>query len=516
MGSKRCFEANEFEDLPFNKAKRLECNDKLVSFVGIDTPNNAPVKLIASGKDEDGLYNIQWYDAIEPETVTGATHTGEEDIKTSGHFSSSYSEDGSGSGATSLSSLDSFEFDFPVKASVPLDDAYSVPDGFPRKQVPVGPNHQATIPIWKGRGTEVTVLTGTNNVDGNEQKLMGTSVISMPDSSFYSSKSHQDEEGRTECTCLDQNSIRCVRRHVREKRENLMKTLGKETFMNLGFGHMGEEVALKWSEEEEDLFHEIVYTNPVTLGRNFWKQLSSAFPSRTMKDIVSYYYNVFMLRRRAAQNRSRFLNVDSDDEECPTSNNVGFYGFEVSEDDSAIESPDDQHVHAGNQDNYSDDDGEDDNSDNGTDGDFIGIDGYDKGNITDSNYQIESLSEPVQQINETRGISVGSGVQDDSCMSFECLNNMDEPCPPRGDHNDASHALQDAGFKCDQSPLIPGILDFSSDGLEHVYFSEPCDAKDWYLGYSAGPTSDIDFSATSKLIEEFLCQVTPDRKTKND
>ncbi|XP_028762000.1 uncharacterized protein LOC114720528 [Neltuma alba] len=517
MGFKRCFEANEFEDLPFNKAKRLECNDKLVSFAGTDNPNSAPVKPIASGKDEDGFYNIQWYDAIEPETVTGTAHAAEKDVETSGHFSSGYSEDGSGSGATSLpASLDSLEFDFPRKASVPLDDAYSVLDSFPRRQVPIGPNHQATIPVWKGRGGEISVLTGSNDVHGTEESLMGTCVISMPKSSFYSCKNGKEEEGRTECNCLDQDSIRCVRQHVQEKRENLIKTLGNETFMNLGFDRMGEEVAHKWSEEEEDLFHEIVYSNPATLGRNFWRRLSAAFPSRTKKEIVSYYYNVFMLRRRAAQNRSRFLNIDSDDDECPTGNNVSFFGFQVSEDDdSAIESPDDQDVHVGNQDNYSDDDGEDDNSDNGTGGDVIGIGGYDKGNSTDSSSQIESWSEPVQQVNETLGISIGSGVQDDSCMSFECQINMDEPCPPCG-HDYASPALQAGGFKCDQSPFIPGILDFSSDTLEHVYFSEPSDAKDWYPGYSTGPASDIDFSATSKLIEEFLGQVTPDRKTKND
>lgn len=517
MGFKRCFEANDFEDLPCNKAKRLECIDKLVSFADADTLNNGPVKPIASGKDEDGFYNIQWYDAVEPETLTGAAHAGEKDIETGGNFSSSYSEDGSGSGGTSLcASLDSFEFDFPQKASVPLDDAYSVPNSFPRRQVPVGPNHQATIPVWKGRGNGISGSTGTYNVYGYEEKLMGTAVISMPNPSFYSCESDGDEEGRTECNCVDKDSIRCVQQHVREAREKLMKTVGNETFVNLGFGHMGEEVALKWSEEEEDLFHEIVYTNPATLGRNFWKQLSAAFPSRTKKEIVSYYYNVFILRRRAAQNRSRFLNIDSDDDECPPSNNVGFYGFEVSEeDDSAIESPDDQDVHVGNQVNYSDDDGEDDNSDNGTDGDITGISGYHQGNSTDSSSQVESLSEPVQQVNETLGISIGSGVQDDSCTSFECQINMDESFPSCG-HEDASSALQASGFKCDQSPLMPGILDFSSDTMERVYFSEPCDAKDWYPGYSTGLASDIDFSATSKLIEEFLGQVTPDRRTKND
>ncbi|KAF7809057.1 AT-rich interactive domain-containing protein 2 [Senna tora] len=529
MGYKRCLEANEFEDLPFNKAKRFECNNDLVSFA--DTPSIDFVKPDISAKGEDGFYNIQWFDAFEPETVTEAPCASGKDIETSGHFScNSSEEDVSGSGATSLSvSSDCLEFGFPQKSNVPLDDAYSLLDNSPRVQVPVGPNHQATIPDWTGRVNKRPVLTGTynfdlscpglvsaNNVDDNEEKLMGTSVISMPDSIFYSCKRNAGEKGRTHCNCLDQDSIRCVRQHVREARENLKRTLGHETFVNMGFCDMGEEVSLKWSEEEEDAFHEIVYMNPASLGRNFWKQLSVAFPSRTKKEIVSYYFNVFMLRRRAAQNRSRFHSIDSDDDECHTTN-VGFYGFEASdEDDSAIESLNDQDVNVENQENYSEDDVDDDNSDDGTNGNDIGFDVYDKGNSFDTNSQIKSLYDPVQQVDGTLRISKNDfGVQDDSCMSFECQINMDESCAPCGPN--ASTALETCEFKCDQSPVMPGILDFSSNTLEHVYFSEPCeDDKDWYPGYSTGPASDIDFSSTSNLIEEFLVQVTPDRNTKND
>lgn len=478
------------------------------------------------GKGDDGFYNIQWYDAFEPETVTVVPHAGDKDIETSGHFSSS-SEDGSGSGsgATSLSvSSDCLEFGFPQKSSVPFDGSYSVHVSSPRRPVPVGPNHQATIPVWTGRRVnEIPVLTGTDNFDsschglvsvndGNEEKLMGTSVISMPDSCFHSCKSNEAGEGRTDCNCLDQDSIRCVRQHVREARENLKKTLGNEAFMNLGFCDMGEEVALKWSEEEEEAFHEIVYMNPASLGRNFWKRLSAAFPSRTKKEIVSYFFNVFILRRRAAQNRSRFLDIDSDDDEYHTKN-IGFYGMEASdEDDSAIESLNDQDVHVEKLDNYSEDDvDDDDDSDDGTNN------GNDKGCGIDMNSQIDSLYDPVQQVDGTPGISKEDfGVQDDSCMSFECEINMDDPsCPPCG--LNASPALHASGFECDQSPIMPGIADFTSSKLDHVYFSDPCeDDKDWYPGYSTGPASDIDFSSTSNLIEEFLVQVTPDRKSRND
>lgn len=144
-----------------------------------------------------------------------------------------------------------------------------------------------------------------NVVDNdNEEKWMGTCIIPMPDSNSFAHNIDQVGRGIMDCDCLDEGSIRCVQQHVMEAREKLLKSLGHEKFVKLGLCDMGEEVSCKWSEEEEQVFHEVVYSNPFSLGRNFWKQLSSVFPSRTKKEIVSYYFNVFVLRRRAVQNRS--------------------------------------------------------------------------------------------------------------------------------------------------------------------------------------------------------------------
>lgn len=432
------------------------------------------------------------------------------------------------------------EFDIPYKTFVPLDDAHLAFDSSPRKPVPIGPNHQAVIPVWKGRVNKASELGKYNSndspyshlgsfhaVNDNEERLMGTSVLSLNDSSFYSSMGNKGGEGRTECNCLDQGSIRCVRQHVREAREDMRKTLGEQNFVNLGFCDMGEDVALRWTEEEEFLFHELVYSNPASLGRNFWKHLSATFHSRTNKEIVSYYFNVFMLRRRAAQNRARFLDIDSDDDECPTRNAKGF-GIENSEDDSAVESLGDQDVHVEDQDNYSDEDGSDNgNSDDGTDGNVLGLTGYDMGNTTEgrtdqrsskckASFQVESWSNPIQHVDGTLGIlNDGIGVQDDSCMSFECGTNMDVSCYSH-ELVDASSALQAKGFKCDQSPRMHAKPDLSSDDMEHVYFLEPCDAKEWYPGYSTCTTTDVDFLPTSNLIEEFFGPGTPNKKTTSD
>lgn len=50
MGYKRCREANEFEDLSLNKAKRFECNNELVSLADIVTPNKAFAQTVIKGK----------------------------------------------------------------------------------------------------------------------------------------------------------------------------------------------------------------------------------------------------------------------------------------------------------------------------------------------------------------------------------------------------------------------------------------------------------------------------------
>ncbi|OIV94220.1 hypothetical protein TanjilG_09375 [Lupinus angustifolius] len=524
MGYKRCLDVNEFEDLSLNKAKRLESENELVSLT-----DNSFVKTVMSGDNEGGFYNIQWYDAIEGNTASEAPPPGERNVPTSGPIISWSSDYDAGSGATSLSSASSgcLEFDIPKKS---YDDVYSSLDCSPRKSVPVGPNHQAVLPVWSGKVNKISKLVIYNDdipfsglvsihtAHDNEERLMGTSVLPMPDSSLYSSNSNEGGEGRIECDCLDQGSIRCVRQHVREERENVRRTLGMENFVNLGFCDMGEYVALKWNEEEEEVFHEVVYSNPASLGRNFWKILSAAFPTRTNKEIVSYYFNVFMLRRRAAQNRSRFLDIDSDDDECHTSD-PRFYGYENS-DDSGIESLDDEDVHVENQD-YSDED--DDNSGNGNE--FVG---YNMGNVTKeegeidqrsskckADLQIDSWSNPSQHLDGTRGILKDDyGAKDDSCMSFECDAKMDvSRC-----HGllDASISLQDKEIKCDQSSHVPGKLDMPSHELEDIYLLEPRFSKDWYPAYSTFLDTSIDFLPTSNLIDEFFGLGTPDRKTRSD
>ncbi|KAG2297861.1 hypothetical protein Bca4012_009043 [Brassica carinata] len=283
MGVKRTFEAEDVQELNVKHVREISYCNKLAK-LDDGVPNRVPVEKsgVVIGEDLSDLYGVECEDNIETGFETNAPFswiTSEEDDTTQ-----------------STLSHESPESDVLWGPVSPADDVDWCQSS-PRKQVPIGSDYQADIP-------ECFVKE-----EVSDEQVMGKCVIPMPDCETEIGK------GRKECICVDKGSIRCVQQHIMENREGLFKTIGYERCLNIGLGEMGEEVAGKLTEDEEDLFHEVVYSNPVSLDRDFWKHLKSAFPSRTMKDIVSYYFNVFILRRRAVQNRSRSLDIDSDDDE---------------------------------------------------------------------------------------------------------------------------------------------------------------------------------------------------------
>lgn len=76
---------------------------------------------------------------------------------------------------------------------------------------------------------------------------------------------------------------------------------------------MGENVARYWTAEEEKKFNIIVKEYRQT--SELMEKLRATFPARSITAIVSYYYNVFLLRHRAKQNRQTPHHIDSDIEE---------------------------------------------------------------------------------------------------------------------------------------------------------------------------------------------------------
>lgn len=379
------------------------------------------------------------------------------------------------------------KFDGMKEMNLPVFEYYS------RKHVAIGANHQADVPELRSReikdyngdhkhfGSPLvsTASLSYNNRIVNEDyndKWVGRCVMPMPDSSLLAS----DAEGshrKVECRCLDEASLRCVRQHVIEASDKLRKNLGLDRFVELGFHNMGEVVAQAWTEEEEELFHKVVLTNPASLGMNFWNVLPRVFPSRGSKELVSYYFNVFMLRKRAAQNRLDPLYVDSDNDEWQDSDDGEFaMDYEEEDDDdedeeeiSAVESPlGDQDEAAGEQD-------------------------LDEEEITEEADDVDECDHYTFTGNNEKE----HAFQDDSCTSFEGQDNRADSCAHVDIFDLQGDLIEDRVVDFGKNYKNDGLSGLTDNGL----FDGHCDSKSWEMNYNSGADKD-DFLPTCNLIEE--------------
>lgn len=173
------------------------------------------------------------------------------------------------------------------------------------KRVRVDPFFQANVPEWTG---ETCV---------SDSKWLGTRVWPLESKEHTKHLIERDRigKGRQEsCGCQHPGSVQCVRFHVSEKRKRVKLELGS-AFHHWKFDRMGGEVAVSWTAEEEKRFRAVIRSNPPSLGKCFWDEIFKSFPSKSREDLVSYYFNVYLLERRGGQNRSTPSNIDSDDEE---------------------------------------------------------------------------------------------------------------------------------------------------------------------------------------------------------
>ncbi|KAH7437867.1 hypothetical protein KP509_05G093300 [Ceratopteris richardii] len=179
----------------------------------------------------------------------------------------------------------------------------------PHKRVPLGPDFQAELPKRLLEGTKSTCRS---ECELDSQRWLGERVwpiqgVNLMDLDECASRASDYQH--SECFCECQGSIECVRLHIKEEREALKEELG-DAFCLWGFDEMGETVADKWTNQEQSAFQKLVRSNP----ESFWNDLFEFFPTKCMADFVSYYFNVFVLRRRAIQNRVSPDNIDSDDD----------------------------------------------------------------------------------------------------------------------------------------------------------------------------------------------------------
>lgn len=441
--------------------------------------------------------------------------------------------------------------DRPSGVSVESEEMFSSLASYPhRKLVSIGPDHQADVPVCGSVGSRkapnyfnlatqgacdsdakasfppsLLPLSEPSShimLDDNWEQLMGTCILPMPKADSFGHVSGNFGHGRVDCNCPDEGSVRCVRLHVKEAREKLLVTLGQERFVELGFCDMGEDVALKWSEEDEQVFHEVVFSNPASLGKNFWDHLSEVFPTRTNKDLVSYYFNVFILRKRAEQNRQDPLNVDSDDDEWQASDDGDEFATTEEDEDSAVESPaadqgrtvysEDSH---GNYHGDEDDDEDyiDDNDDSEgaacnlatVEDDVGGLDDVSQMQVSSSkSSSCKSLNYhnfvPTDYLasNDLQSGSEEQDIPDESCTSYECQNSGAVSSVPSN-----MTAAQEQPFDTGHSNLHAEFGNASFFGMvDHSYVFDPCEERFWDAGFFTGKINDADFLPTRSMIEE--------------
>ncbi|KAJ7956448.1 AT-rich interactive domain-containing protein 2 [Quillaja saponaria] len=451
MVQKRPFDSEEILELSSKHPKQVESSNRLFSFSESVFPEYAAQHIPHTSEGGSNKGGTEIDQKLASDTFAEHSRSaGYIETTVPGSFSvsswttSSTSEEGARSELTVHLPFfpEYFSPERPIRTLARCEEIYSILlEHPPRKLVPVGPGYQADVPVWDSQGMKSTsnqfdmsnAISDSNFIAGDEveKRLMGTCVIPMPNMGTSEFDGDKVGNGRTDCSCEDGGSVRCVREHILEASEKLVKTIGQEIFMELGLSDMGEQVAEKWSAEEEQLFHEVVFSNPASLGKNFWNNLSIVFPSRTKKEIVSYYFNVFMLRRRAQQNRNDLLNIDSDNDEWQGSDDYGDNELGMQEEDVVVESPFYQgdHCHPHNQEN------EFQGYDQYAVKEFCGNNGNEGFSCRDMNDDPESpikklldnsASSPVNSMVQLQDGAVSEQcdheVQNDSCTSSEVAN----------------------------------------------------------------------------------------------
>ncbi|KAK9069114.1 hypothetical protein SSX86_013230 [Deinandra increscens subsp. villosa] len=177
--------------------------------------------------------------------------------------------------------------------------------------IPIGPRFQADVPEWTGPPHKNSPYGAFNKSDSS--KWLGTMIWSMKNT-IPEVDGDVIGKGRPEsCRCVTHGTIQCVKRHVAEKTVGLQKSLGP-AFKKWKFDQMGEGVAKLWKQPEQQRLTHLMKTCPLS-GQEFIKPALECFPLKAKKDIVNFYFNVYIPRRMSIQTRSGCMMIDTDEEE---------------------------------------------------------------------------------------------------------------------------------------------------------------------------------------------------------
>ncbi|EOA20252.1 hypothetical protein CARUB_v10000553mg [Capsella rubella] len=176
-------------------------------------------------------------------------------------------------------------------------------EDIPKRKVCIGPRYQAQLDEWTEGGVD------------SDSKWLGTRVWSPPENNEALDQLQRGDDlagkgrpGSCSCDARLPYSVECVRLHIAENRKELKGELG-DVFFLWKLDKLGEEVCLGWTEREEKRFKDMIIADPF-----FWKNTVKYLPGRKRKQLVHYYFNVFLINRRRYQNRVTPTDVDSDDD----------------------------------------------------------------------------------------------------------------------------------------------------------------------------------------------------------
>ncbi|XP_031492531.1 uncharacterized protein LOC116259064 isoform X2 [Nymphaea colorata] len=506
-------------------AGQLECNNRLPTFEEIFQCNNLPHELFDSGgrvSQNKGVHDI-FSSSFPPTTDTSGVPSNQINAFR-GHevgCDSPVEE----SGTCGLHDYCSRHVLTRIK-----EPEFALLDYYPRKPVAIGPDHQAHVPVWEPELLNSPFSSRKMDIvfEEDDQRKMGSCIIQMPDMESDSYHDKNIGSSRVHCTCLDQGSVRCVRQHIAEEKEKLKSLLGQNILMELGFDEMGEDVARRWSMDEVNLFQEVVYSNPVSMGKNFWAELSLAFPARSKKELVSYYFNVFILGKRTLQNRWETCDVDSDNDEWQGGDYNELAESEEDE-DSVMESEAVDHDEltsvyhvCENEEEYDDDDDDDDD-----DGEEEGIEGNEK--WEEEEEEEEAVTEDVSGELDAQncftnspdgGCVSGLDIHLDEANQDRCTDAQDTrnassvPCECCHHGNDFQTAIDTSAMPCpcpEATVKAQGNMaeartcgNKESGGVfgEGFLCEHPCDSKIWDIGFVSMSGKDVDILPTCSMMKE--------------
>ncbi|KAG6530975.1 hypothetical protein ZIOFF_004745 [Zingiber officinale] len=178
-----------------------------------------------------------------------------------------------------------------------------------RKRIGLGSNFQADVPAWMGPPSETSI--SSYNEDSDINKWVG--FLTWPAQEIDREEFDKKFQGETNCcACPSPGSIVCIRSHVSEARFKLKAELG-QAFFDWGFDNTGEEVSESWTSEEQAWFDALKRRENES-GTSVWQAIPTHFSSKSRRDLINYYFNVYLLRRMSIDSRLTPEYINSDEE----------------------------------------------------------------------------------------------------------------------------------------------------------------------------------------------------------